>query len=79
MKKLMVILIGVFLAGSVYAGDVKGNSTIQSFNKAKKMLLRQVYQNSGRTFYCDCPFEGVKKSYLVTTILQNEKANVPSV
>ncbi len=32
MKKFMVILIGVFLAGSVYAGDVKGNYVLTLFS-----------------------------------------------
>jgi hypothetical protein len=35
-----------------YSGD-NGNTTIQSFSKAKKILLRQVYRDHKTTFYCD--------------------------
>ena len=39
----------------------KGNTSIQSFNKAKKTLLRQVYHDHQVTFYCDCPFSEQKQ------------------
>lgn len=39
----------------------KGNTTIQSFNKAKKILLRQVYADHRTTFYCQCPFTAKKE------------------
>jgi len=39
----------------------KGNSTIQSFNKAKKILQRQIYPDHRITFYCGCPFNSEKQ------------------
>jgi deoxyribonuclease-1 len=39
------------------SGTVAGNTTIQSFNKAKK-LMRQVFAGHERTFYCDCAYDG---------------------
>jgi hypothetical protein len=39
------------------AGTVAGNTTIQSFSKAKK-LMRQVFAGHERTFYCDCAYDG---------------------
>lgn len=42
----------IFLfTGPLYAAD-RGNTTIQSFSKAKKILLRQVYYDHKTTFYC---------------------------
>ncbi len=40
---------------------VKGNTKIQSFNKAKKILLRQIYHDHKVTFYCGCPFTAKKQ------------------
>jgi deoxyribonuclease-1 len=58
MKKIVVFFFFIwFLAGAVYAQD-KGNTTNDSFNKAKRTLLNEVYKGRGRTFYCSCPFEG---------------------
>ena len=39
-----------------------GNTTIQSFNKAKKLLLSEVYAKpcARRTLYCDAVFDGKK-------------------
>ena len=57
MKKIiicLVLLIPVF----AYAG---GNTTNDSFNKAKKRLLNQVYYDHRETFYCGCPFRMDKK------------------
>jgi hypothetical protein len=59
MKKLTSFIISLALifiiAGPVYTAD-RGNTTLQSFSKAKKILLRQVYQDHKTTFYCNCPF-----------------------
>jgi deoxyribonuclease-1 len=41
--------------------DSSGNSTIQSFNKAKKILLMQIYHDQRITFYCGCEFTLDKK------------------
>jgi deoxyribonuclease-1 len=37
--------------------DVKPNTTIQSFGKAKKPM-RRVFAGHARTFYCDCAYDG---------------------
>jgi deoxyribonuclease-1 len=42
---------------STRAGAVAGNTTIQSFSQAKK-LMRQVFAGHERTFYCDCAYDG---------------------
>ena len=42
---------------NVRAGAVAGNTTIQSFSQAKK-LMRQVFAGHERTFYCDCAYDG---------------------
>ena len=64
MKKLASIILSlalVFLCtGSAFPAD-RGNTTIQSFSKAKKILLRQVYKDHRTTFYCGCPFNSKKK------------------
>jgi len=38
-----------------------GNTTNDSFSKAKKRLLNQVYYDHRETFYCGCPFTMEKK------------------
>ncbi len=38
-----------------------GNTTNDSFSKAKKQLLNQVYYDHRETFYCGCPFSMEKK------------------
>ena len=38
-----------------------GNTTNDSFNKAKGRLLKQVYYDHRETFYCGCPFTMDKK------------------
>ena len=64
MKKLASIIISLSLiilfTATVYSAD-HGNTTNQSFNKAKKILLRQVYRDHRITFYCGCPFSPDKK------------------
>ncbi|EFK08946.1 nuclease, EndA/NucM family [delta proteobacterium NaphS2] len=39
----------------------KGNTTNDSFNKAKKILLRDVYLDHRTTFYCGYPFNSQKQ------------------
>jgi len=60
MKKLTSLLISLALAflfvSPAYPGD-HGNTTNQSFNKAKKILEREVYKDHQTTFYCNCPFD----------------------
>ena len=65
MKKLTSFIISLTLillfTGPVYTANADGNTTIQSFSKAKKILLRQVYRDHKTTFYCNCPFNSKKK------------------
>jgi deoxyribonuclease-1 len=57
MKRIIAIFVCIcFLGGVVYAQN-KGNTTNDSFNKAKRTLLQEVYKGKGRTFYCNCPFQ----------------------
>jgi deoxyribonuclease I len=59
MKKLTSFVISLTIillfSGPGYTAD-HGNTTNQSFSKAKKMLARKVYYDHKTTFYCDCPF-----------------------
>jgi len=63
-KRLVSFIISlaliVIISGSTNA-DAKGNTTLQSFNKAKKILLKQIYQDHHTTFYCQCRFTKDKK------------------
>ena len=65
MKELTSFIIALTLillfTGPVYTANADGNTTLQSFSKAKKILLRQVYQDHKITFYCNCPFTADKK------------------
>ncbi len=59
MKRLILhitTLILIFIISGSTNADDRGNTKFQSFNKAKKILLRQVYQDHHTTFYCQCPF-----------------------
>ena len=64
LKKLVSFLISLTLiflfTGPTYSAD-HGNTTIQSFSKAKKILLSQVYQDHKTTFYCGCSFTAKKE------------------
>jgi len=61
LKKLSILcILSLFLAlSSAYAAD-KSNIWNDSFNKAKKILEREVYQDHRITFYCECPFDDHK-------------------
>jgi deoxyribonuclease I len=59
MKTLTPLLIALLLSTTAYAGD--GNTTIHSFSKAKKILLKPVYPDHKITFYCGCPFTDDKR------------------
>lgn len=50
-NRLLCLLLSasLFAAGAVQAA---GNTTIESFNKSKKILEHQVYQDHRITFYC---------------------------
>ena len=64
MKRLAAFLIALLMlcmmGGTSYAAD-RGNTSLQSFNKAKKLLLNEVYYDHLITFYCGCPFTIDKK------------------
>jgi len=63
-KKLTSFVISLTIillfSGPGYTAD-HGNTTNQSFSKAKKLLERQVYHDHRTTFYCGCPFNADKK------------------
>jgi deoxyribonuclease I len=44
-----------------FAATKPGNTTNQSFNKAKKILLQEVYPDYRLTFYCGSEFDGQSK------------------
>jgi len=77
MKKLTSFIISLALillfTDPAYTANADGNTTIQSFSKAKKILLRQVYRDHKTTFYCDCPFNSKKKSSLQIITPQRKK------
>lgn len=54
----------IFSAPPVPADTGLGNSTIQSFNTAKKTLERQVYYDHRETIYCGVQFHENKKTNL---------------
>ena len=56
--KAIICLNLILLPAIVLAG---GNTTNDSFNKAKRRLLKQVYYDHRETFYCGCPFTMDKK------------------
>jgi len=52
------VLLLLLLPSICFSG---GNQTNQSFNKAKKILLRDVYQDQHQTFYCNSTFDSQKQ------------------
>ena len=60
-KKILKLLLFAFLfstvPGSLFA---EGNTTNQSFNQAKKILLKDVYSDHHTTFYCKSTFDEKK-------------------
>ena len=56
----------------------QGNETIKSFNKSKKTLLKQVYHDQHKTFYCDSEFNQNKQVFHTSgyiPIKDNKRAN----
>jgi hypothetical protein len=55
MRKLRYVIIALvsicFIATPVSAAP-KGNRKIQSFTKAKRILMREIYRGHQKTFYC---------------------------
>lgn len=62
LKSIATILLALLicLPSVVLADEPRGNTTIQSFSKAKKILLRQIYFDHQTTFYCGCGFNQKK-------------------
>ncbi|WP_160061057.1 endonuclease [Psychromonas sp. L1A2] len=58
MKPLQNSLISILLL--IPASSFAANETIQSFNKAKKILEREVYQDHRITLYCGAEFDDKK-------------------
>jgi len=58
MKKLSTFIIALVMsypfAGTAFADE--GNTSIQSFSKAKKILIKQIYRAHQTTFYCGCTY-----------------------
>jgi deoxyribonuclease I len=53
--RIIITLLAVFIGFSLLAAE-KGNTKIQSFSKAKKILTK-IYQNHRVTFYCGCDYK----------------------
>lgn len=60
-RTLITVIILLYVVFTVQADSVNGNTTIQSFSKAKKILLKQVYHDHRVTFYCRCEYTIDKK------------------
>lgn len=62
MKKLVALscLLLLIQPIEVVGKDVKGNQTIESFNKAKKLLENKVIFDQRLTIYCQAPFDDKK-------------------
>lgn len=76
MRLSVVLVVGALLCPSIVSGA--GNEAIQSFSKAKKILLKQIYCDQSQTFYCRSTFSP-KKQVLHTggyvPIRDNKRAN----
>lgn len=57
MKTITILFITLLVSTSTLAA----NQEIQSFNKAKKILEKQVYNNHRKTLYCSATFDAQKK------------------
>lgn len=75
MKSLYLLALLVMLPAISFAA---GNESIQSFNKAKKILLKEVYSDQHQTFYCKSTFDKKKKVFHTNgyvPIKDNKRAN----
>jgi deoxyribonuclease-1 len=57
MKTITILFITLLISTPTLAA----NQEIQSFNKAKKILEKQVYNNHRKTLYCSATFDAKKK------------------
>ena len=75
--KTIICLNLILLPAIVLAG---GNTTNDSFSKAKKQLLNQVYYDHRETFYCGCPYTTDKKVNMEYRYMQADMYNlVPAI
>jgi deoxyribonuclease I len=58
MKRLAALLLAI-LIGFTLSAQERGNTRIQNFRQAKK-ILANLYQNHRVTFYCGCSYSGKK-------------------
>jgi deoxyribonuclease-1 len=58
--KIILSTLLIFLALYTFS-SIASNQSIQSFNKAKKLLEKQVYHNHRKTLYCSASFNPKKK------------------
>lgn len=58
--RALSLVIAALLPLSTFAQSNEGNTTIKSFNKAKKTLERKVYPDHRATLYCDAEFDSKK-------------------
>jgi len=57
----LIVAASVFLPALSTADSFPGNTSNQSFNKAKKSLLRDVYADHRLTFYCGSEFDNQRR------------------
>jgi deoxyribonuclease I len=61
LNSIHVIILAVFASLLYLPAHAAGNTKIQSFSKAKKLLLKVVYVDHLKTFYCGCSFDDHKQ------------------
>ena len=72
MRKFVLTLTGLLIAGSVFAA---GNTTNDSFNKAKRYLEKDVYYDHRVTFYCQAEFDAKKNVTLPDGFMTEKHKN----
>jgi deoxyribonuclease-1 len=73
MKLLSLLIVSVaFTFIDADHTNIRGNTFNQSFNRAKKMMLQQVYHDYHTTFYCGCDFNS-KRQVFHTNGYQSKK------
>lgn len=60
MKKILLLLFAITLAIPV-SSHAGGNTSIHSFSKAKRLLLKEVYHDHRESIYCGAEFTSDKK------------------
>lgn len=78
-------LFRIALCGAIFLGGMQGialsagNTTNDSFNKAKKMLEREVYFDHRITIYCGAEFDEKKKVVLPYCLKDLKRRSIKSV